>query len=73
MKLNRRSREILTAITDELALCGVTAWQLEQRRKHPAVTFEVNGQPRMLVFSHTTGDRACAHNLRRDARRLAGG
>ncbi len=73
MRLNKRSREILDVITAELSACGVTQWSLEQRRKHPAVTFEVNGQPRMLVFSHTTGDRACAHNLRRDARRLAGG
>lgn len=73
MKLNKRSREILDAISAELSACGITAWQLTQRRKHPAVTFEVNGQSRMLVFSHTTGDRACAHNLRRDARRLAGG
>ena len=68
MKLGHKAREIVDSIIDELSRNGIYQFNLEQRRKHGAVLFTVDGVRKSITFSVSPSDGRAAANSRKYVR-----
>lgn len=64
MRIQKGTREMIDAMVDELHRHGINDHRIEHRSKHKAMTFNVNGVEKRVIFSSTASDWRAAQNNR---------